>query len=125
MTNDSGLFHSERTPNRITLLEAKMLHHFDHRFSTYAGASQEQLTMGTLPRTTAEQKAMPNFAITPRYWVERADVDERLVRRNREGNVIWEWRHDWLLGFRHITNTTNERTVIASLLPRVGIGNSM
>ncbi|OQB98930.1 MAG: hypothetical protein BWX81_00107 [Spirochaetes bacterium ADurb.Bin110] len=31
----------------------------------------------------------------------------------------------WLMGWRDITNATNERTVIASVLPRAGVGNSM
>ena len=31
----------------------------------------------------------------------------------------------WFLGFRDITNATNERTVIASILPRVGMGNKI
>lgn len=31
----------------------------------------------------------------------------------------------WLMGWRDITNATNERTVIASVMPRVGVGNSL
>jgi hypothetical protein len=31
-----------------------------------------------------------------------------------------EWKQDWLLVWRDITNTTNEHTVIASILPLVG-----
>ncbi len=31
----------------------------------------------------------------------------------------------WLMGWRDITNATNERTVIASVLPRVGVGNKV
>ncbi|HQB07602.1 MAG TPA: hypothetical protein PK712_07060, partial [Rectinema sp.] len=31
----------------------------------------------------------------------------------------------WLMGWRKITNATNERTVIASVLPRAGVGDSM
>lgn len=31
----------------------------------------------------------------------------------------------WLMGWRDITNATNERTVIASVVPRVGVGNSL
>ena len=31
----------------------------------------------------------------------------------------------WFLGFRDITNATNERTVIASILPRAGVGNNL
>jgi hypothetical protein len=31
----------------------------------------------------------------------------------------------WFIGFRDITNATNERTVIASVLPRAGVGNNL
>ncbi|MFO1432814.1 MAG: N-6 DNA methylase [Candidatus Competibacteraceae bacterium] len=31
----------------------------------------------------------------------------------------------WLVGFRDITNATNERTVIASVLPKAGVGNKI
>jgi hypothetical protein len=30
----------------------------------------------------------------------------------------------WLMGWRDITNATNERTVIASVVPRVGVGHT-
>ena len=32
---------------------------------------------------------------------------------------------NWLMGWRDITNATNERTVIASVVPRVGVGNNL
>ena len=31
----------------------------------------------------------------------------------------------WLMGWRDITNATNERTVIAAVVPRVGVGNNL
>lgn len=31
----------------------------------------------------------------------------------------------WLMGWRDITNSTNERTVIATVVPRVGVGNKI
>jgi hypothetical protein len=36
----------------LPLFEAKMLHQFDHRFSTYEGATQKQLNVGILPQPT-------------------------------------------------------------------------
>jgi hypothetical protein len=88
-----------------------MIHQFDHRFATYADDSDE----GSRD-VTPEEKADPNFRVTPRYWVERSAVEEKLARKN--------WPHSWLMGWRKITNSTNERTLIASLIPRVGAGDS-
>lgn len=42
-------------------------------------------------------------------------VDEWMDRRSPR----------WLMGWRDITNATNERTVISSVAPRVGVGNNM
>src|SRR5690606_16784424 len=35
------------------------------------------------------------------------------------------WTRGWLLGWRDITNATNERTVIAAVLPRVGVNHKL
>jgi len=35
------------------------------------------------------------------------------------------WDRQWLMGWRDITNATNERTVIASVVPMAGVGNQM
>lgn len=35
------------------------------------------------------------------------------------------WTRGWLMGWRDITNATNERTVIAAVVGRVGVGNQM
>ena len=43
-------------------------------------------------------------------------MEDRLATRG--------WDRGWLLGWRDITNATNERTVIAGVVPRVGVGNN-
>jgi len=100
------------------LYEAKMIHHFDHRFATYG-------LDGSIRDTTLEEHQDPDFAPMPRYWVEEGEVEERLVKRDRDGNVLWRWEQPWLLGFRRITNSTNERTSIFSLIPRVAVGDNL
>ena len=57
----------------MPLYEAKMLGHFDHRFSTYRRCTQAQLNMGTLPRLTDEEHDDPTLEPLARYWVERCD----------------------------------------------------
>ena len=41
----------------LPLYEAKMLHQFDHRFSTYEGATESQLNVGILPQPPIEKSA--------------------------------------------------------------------
>ena len=114
MANDSGLFQNEAGKDLVPLYEAKMFHQFDHRYSTYENATQANLNAGILPQTTPEMKQNFNFGLQPRYWVDKKEVDNRL------GN----WKKQWLISFRGITNSTSDRTSIFSLLPKVAIGNS-
>jgi len=97
----------------LPLYEAKMVHHFNHRFGDYALA-REGSSDTHLPEVPEPMLNDPDYAPLPRYWVLERDVENRLKGR---------WDAGWLLGWRDITNATNERTVIASVIPRVGVGN--
>jgi N-6 DNA Methylase len=112
---DGNIF-TKGNERMLPLYEAKMIHHFDHRLGTYEGQTQAQSNMGTLPRLSPKQKADPDFEVRPRYWLPQADVDERLSGR---------WAHAWLIGWREICRSTDERTMICSLLPRVAVGNKI
>jgi hypothetical protein len=106
----------------LPLYEAKMVHHYNHRYSDYrdlpAGSKSAQL-----PDVPLERLQDPDYQPLPRYWVPRAEVDARLRKATRSGSVEWEWTHDWLLGWRDICRSTDERTVIADVIPRVGVGH--
>lgn len=101
----------------LPLYEAKMIHHFDHRWATYERQDTRDLTDA--------EKADPDLRALPRYWVPEEEVEARLERRDRDGNLIWSWDRDWLMGWRDICRSTDERTVIASIMPRVGVGNNI
>jgi len=63
---------------RVPLYEAKMIHHFDHRWATYgAGASDDE--EGARDCTLAE-KQNPDFEPSPRYWVPEDEVILRAAR---------------------------------------------
>ena len=112
MTHDAGIFVSDRTNTNsdvseyLPLYEAKMIHHFDHRWMGYGQDGNDQVI----------RHADPFDVPVPRYWVPREKVDE---------HAGTEWTRSWRIGWRHITNSTNERTVIFSLIPKAGMGNSM
>lgn len=60
------------------LYEAKMIHHFDHRWATYgAGASDDE--EGARDCTLTE-KQNPDFEPSPRYWVPEDEVVLRAAR---------------------------------------------
>jgi hypothetical protein len=90
----------------LPLYEAKMFHHFNHRWTSYQGNDYTEIQ----PDPTD-----PDTYAMPRYWVA---ADELYI----PNGVLWQ--RQWFLVFRNITNTTNERTVIAAILPRAPVGNS-
>lgn len=100
----------------LPLYEAKMIHHCDHRFGTYDGQTQAQANKGFLPQLGPDQHSDPALVALPRYWVERAEVDARLADR---------WDRGWLLGWRDICRSRDQRTVIAAVVPRVAVGHSL
>ena len=109
MANDSGLFHNVPAPSRLPLYEAKMIHQFDHRWATYSADGSGDVSIA--------EKQDSAFSVTPRYWVEATEVEARLRDKG--------WERGWLMGWRDICRSTDERTVIASVVPRSGVGNQM
>jgi N-6 DNA Methylase len=100
----------------LPLYEAKMIHHFNHRLGTYQGQTKAQAKLGTLPRLAQSQKDDQHFAITPRYWIAEESVQERLKDR---------WDRGFLLGWRDICRSTDERTMICSLIPVAAVGHKL
>lgn len=107
MSNDSHLFLDAAEPDSLPLYEAKMMHHFDHRWATYTrNDSGESATADVTDR----QKQDPTFHVTPRYWVSEREVEARLVDRKhplyplflgrrdgRRDTLAW-WFRCWLWG---------------------------
>ncbi len=151
MANDSGLFRSREQleqdgwilsgnvftrdgDHMVPLYEAKMIHFFDHRYGTYEGQTQAQANMGTLPRLTTEQHDDPDFVVEPRYWVQ--DFDTLDEQKSKPGKPVYSavgvasrlaaknWDRGWLLGWRRICRTTDERTMISSVIPFAAIGDN-
>ncbi len=110
------------TETWLPLYEAKMIWHYDHRFGTYKGVDSRTSTQ--TPTPTLEQYQNPNFQILPWYWVEQKNVLSQFITIDSKGNVIWQWNKKWILAFRDITNSTNERTAILTVEPQNGVGNN-
>jgi len=130
MTSDSHLFRTkeqleaqgfELQGNRfingntvyLPLYEAKMIHHFNHRFGDYADLP-EGSDSTQLPDVPLSRLQNPEYEPLPRYWVLENEV-ERIAKLN----------NGFLMGFRGITNTTNERCVLDTVIPLSAVGNSL
>lgn len=114
MSNDSALFHETPSADALPLYEGKLIHQYDHRFNIFettgANAKGEEVPV--------EDKRNITYEIRPRYWVCRADVIAKLPNCCQELPQLF-------IGFRKITNATNERTLILSFLPFAGVGDSL
>jgi hypothetical protein len=95
----------------LPLYEAKMVHQFDHRWATYSDAEDARVV-------SVEEKADPRFLVRPRYWVREEIVRSRLPRPS-------EPPAQWLMAWRDICRSTDERTTIASVVPVAACGDTL
>ncbi|MFD8648777.1 Eco57I restriction-modification methylase domain-containing protein [Streptomyces mirabilis] len=142
MSHDSALLHpredleasdwalrrnvySKNGKRMLPLYEAKMLHHYDHRWATYNAEGETRSVL-------QEEKDNFDVLVLPQYWVAEDNVSSG--KFNRDGEEIFipgvrtrlaerGWEHDFLLGWRDICRATDERSMISSLMPVAGVGN--
>jgi hypothetical protein len=108
----------------VPLYEAKMLSIYDHRASNVVVSKTAVARQGQSDELSSSEKSDPTCLPTPRYFVPKVEVEIRLKRHDRNGELEWDWKYNWLLCWRDITNNSGERTVITSLLPIVGVGHT-
>jgi len=109
----------------LPLYEAKMMHQFTHRWATYDSylgvakldysilqPSSDIKKMVSRDMTVSELKE-PDAFVMPRYWVDNQEIIERIQDIS------------WLLGFRDIARSTDERTALFAIEPRFGSGNTL
>ncbi|GAA1467251.1 N-6 DNA methylase [Nocardiopsis exhalans] len=109
----------------LPLYEAKMIHHYDHRWSTY-------IEDGGTRDVTLDEKIDPSAEVMPRYWVADHDTEGVEVGAKKE-SIKYPgvqgrfdsagWDRDWLLGWRDICRSTDLRTAIGAFIPRVAVGD--
>ncbi|NTU82967.1 MAG: N-6 DNA methylase, partial [Chloroflexales bacterium] len=108
MANDSHLFRDASGEGLVPLYEAKLLHQFTHRWATY---DNDEVRLATV-----EELINPQLALSPRYWVKADEVDIRFQEK--------KWCRRWVLGWRDICRSHDERTAIACVFPRSASGDT-
>ena len=79
---------------------------------------------------TIQSESIDDFALDlatdfPLTQSEVGSITEQLERPETIAkNLVERFSPKWFLGWRDITNSTNERTLIANVLPKVAVGNS-
>ncbi len=94
------------------LYEGKMFWHFDHRYGSYEGQTEQQANKGVLPRVSEHRHDDPVYRIQPRYWVDLARTDD----------VLGEFTDEWLFAWRDVGPA--ERTFVGTVIPRAAAGNT-
>lgn len=142
MTDDSDLFRTREAleaddwrldgnvftrsgKHMLPLYEAKMAHHFDHRWNSFYGIGNEDRSQLTL-----KEKQDPSSYAQPRYWVAaEGKIPTRRNGRAVEVSGVTEqltalnWERGWLCGWRDVCRATDERTAIPAFVPRAAVGN--
>lgn len=98
----------------VPLYEAKMIHQYNHRFGSVRTLPSRPVN-SPWPRTKTSELQDKNFEVQPWYFVSIADATDKF-----ENN-----RKNYYLVFRSISNATNERTVIATVLFRTAISGKL
>ncbi len=130
MTNDSNLFlkgeelgkqgWQRADLNRWTngkevavpLYEGKMVQAFDHRAADVVVNAANLKRAAQQESLESNEKVDPNRFPKPQFWVKQSDVEST-------------WGGEWCIAYKSVTAPSNMRTMIAAIVPRCGVGNSM
>ena len=90
-----------------------MIHQFDHRANSVRVNPESTHNPYLSEEVSEAQHADPEFLPQSQYWVPAQDVEPNFPQSR-----------GYALGFRDITRPTDVRTVIASIVPWAGYGNT-
>lgn len=102
----------------VPLYEGKTFSQYDHRYASvgYVGQDSDGALLAPKP-VSLDVKQNKAFSILPRYWVKAQLVQERWQQNG--------WDRPWTLAWRDIARSTDERTIIATVLPAAyGVGHT-
>lgn len=109
---DGNVFRKEGK-DYLPLYEAKMANQFDHRYASIIISQTAQIRQGQPEKLTEKEHDDPECFPMPRYWINRKDVDKCRCSQS------------CFLGFTDVTSPTNERSMLASVIPYCGVGHTM
>ena len=98
----------------LPLYQGRMIHQFDHRANSIRLNPESSHNPYVSQEVTSEQHKDPKFLPQPQYWVPATEVRAEFPQSP-----------GYVLAFRDIARTTDARTVIACVVPDVGLGNKV
>ncbi|MBI3916126.1 MAG: restriction endonuclease [Betaproteobacteria bacterium] len=130
MTNDSKLFKRRDELERagwypvagnrwkkgnaemLPLYEGKMVQMYDHRAANVVVHSDNLHRAAQQEAVSLQHHEDPRFVPAPQFWIAKSEVTK-------------EFDGDWTIGFKDVTAPTNVHTMIASIVPQAGYGNTL
>ena len=98
----------------LPLYQGRMIWQFDHRANSVRVNAENVHNTYLSREVTEAQHADPGFLPQTQYWVSAADI-EKASRQNC----------GYMLGFRDIARPTDQRTMIAAIVPAVGCTDTL
>jgi len=100
----------------LPLYEAKLMHIYTHRYGDFTDSGGKRAHI--LPEVDKVKLAKSDYLPAPYYWVSEAEVEARSSEA--------DWNRKWFIAFRKVTDSrASARTLISSVLPYVGSGDSL
>lgn len=112
-TSNSNLFHisPDNCIAPLPLYEGKIFHQYDHRHTSFVGSGETRKNK----KVETKEKELPEYEFNPRFWVETIEIAKKL--KNTKVSFI--------IGYRDICRSTDERILILSALPFSGISDTI
>ncbi len=108
----------------VPLYEGKMIGLYNHHYGVNP-TSGPHPNNASLPTPSEEELQNVNLPLVPYYWINKSEVDNKLVKYNHDNEIVWEWRHKWSMAFKDVGRTGVARTFIISLIPNAsGVGHT-
>ncbi|MFZ3142165.1 Eco57I restriction-modification methylase domain-containing protein [Polaromonas sp.] len=96
----------------VPLYEGKMVQMYDHRAADVVVNTANLKRAAQQESISQIEKASPDRCPAPQYWVLASGVEKI-------------WTGQWCIAYKSVTAPSNMRTMIAALVPKCGVGNSM
>lgn len=112
-SKDGNFFHLNGI-RYVPLYEGKMVWLHNHQFGEFPSFGKRPSSISQTPLNKLSDN---NSTLSPWYWVPEDEVICQMTKSDKDGNVIWHWPYHFYTAFRDVTNATNERTCVASLVP--------
>ena len=98
------------------LYEGRMINIYDHRAASIDFREKAAKRTAITKKTTPEQHKNIKYTVIPRYYIHKDIIENRKPKG---------YLYNWILAFRDVTATTNERTMIACILPNLAVSYSL